>query len=297
MADLKRNFKYISLIILTILNILAWSYIIEIDRADFLEINFFDIGQGDAIFIKAPKNYQILIDGGPTTLILEKLQKEMPPYDKTLDLIILTHPDKDHLFGLNEVLKTYKVENIFWTGVDSEIEGFKEWKELLKNEINEGAKVFIADAPQKIIISDLIFYVLYPTDNLAGRKIENLNDTSIVSKLVFGENSIFFTGDISNSIEEKIIQECSLSSSLEQENLDSDILKVSHHGSKYATSNDFLENVSPEIAIISVGKNSFGHPSEETLKRLENFNIRVLRTDQLGDIKIILNKNNYITKF
>jgi competence protein ComEC len=288
MGESKRNLFFLSITILLILNILAWSYIFYLGRANFLEITFLNIGQGDATFIEAPGNYQILIDGGPGGQILEKLRQEIPPLDKTIDLIILTHPDKDHLFGLNEVLKTYHVENIIWTGVEIETEGFQEWKELIKEEEKEGAKIYTVKYPQKIIASDLVVSILYPTDNLTGRKIENSNDTSIISKLNFGKNSILFTGDATEKIEKLLI---SLNT-----DVDSDILKISHHGSQNSTSDDFLKKVSPQIAIISVGKNSFGHPSEKVLDRLNENSIKILRTDQLGDIKIIANKKIFVIK-
>ena len=122
------------LIISTLLlffNALAWVAVFDLSQPRFLEVHFFDVGQGDAIFIETPQSHQILIDGGPTSAILEKLGKEMPFWDRSLDLVILTHPERDHITGLFEVFKKYKVENILWTGVLRDTVEFKEWQRLI----------------------------------------------------------------------------------------------------------------------------------------------------------------------
>jgi competence protein ComEC len=252
-----------------------------------LEVNFFDVGQGDAIFIETPERHQILIDGGSTSIILKKLGKEMPFWDRTIDLIILTHPEHDHLAGLIEILKRYKVENILWTGVQRDTAGFREWQKLIEE---EKAKIFIAQAGQKIHLSrfnlDKYIEVLYPFENLEGKKFKNTNNTSIIAKLVFSENSFLFTGDAYKSVELSLVEKGM--------DIDSDVLKVGHHGSKTSSTSEFIEKVSPEIAVISVGKdNNYGHPHPETLETLEKYDINVLRTDINGDVKIISNGINY----
>ena len=130
----KRNPVFIILGILLGLNALAWLAVYNLSQARLLEVDFFDTGQGDAIFIETPQNYQILIDGGPDSTILEKLNKEMPFWDRTIDLIILTHPEKDHMAGLIEVLKRYKVENILWTGIVRDTAEYKEWQKSIQKE-------------------------------------------------------------------------------------------------------------------------------------------------------------------
>ena len=143
---MKRNPVFIILGILLGLNILAWAAVWSL-RPQGLEVTFFDVGQGDAAFIETPQNQQILIDGGPTSIILEKLGREMPFWDRTIDLIILTHPEHDHMAGLIEVLKRYQVGNILWTGVVRDTAEYKEWQKLIKE---EGAKIYIAQAGQQI---------------------------------------------------------------------------------------------------------------------------------------------------
>jgi competence protein ComEC len=196
----------------------------------------------------------------------------------------LTHPEKDHITGLLEVLKRYKVENILWTGIVRNIPEYKEWLNLLKK---ERANVKIAKAGQKIFCENCKWEieVFYPFESLEGEEFEDSNNTSIVSKLIFGNSSFLFTGDIYKDVEESLI--------LTSFDLNSKILKVAHHGSKTSTSEKFLEKVSPEIAIISVGENNYGHPNKEVLEILEKYGIRVLRTDREGDIKIISNGKRY----
>ena len=283
----KRNLSFLILAGLFFSNILAWITVYELSKPPFLEVNFFEIGQGDAIFIVTPKKHQILIDGGPDSTILEKLAKEMPFWDRSLDLIILSHPEADHLSGLLEVLKRYKVENILWTGVVRNTSQYKEWLKLVEA---ESANVLIAKEGQRIKVGNLILDVLHPFENLTGKKLENSNDTSIVNRLVFGQNSFLFTGDITKSVEKELINH---SNSFKLTTLDSDVLKVAHHGSKSSSAEEFIEKVSPKIAVIQVGKNNrYSHPHQEVLDTLERYGITILRTDRDGDIKIFSDGEN-----
>ena len=285
-----KNFSLFILGALFFLNILAWTAVYDLSNSRFLEVNFFDVGQGDSIFIETPQRHQILIDGGPSSVVLEKLGKEIPFFDKTIDLIILTHPERDHISGLIEVLKRYEVENILWTGAIRNTSEYQEWIKLIRE---EKAKIFIAKSGQKIICpagkegrKGEYMEILHPLESLEGREFKNdSNDTSIVIKLVFDKESFLFTGDISAKTEENLKAANFL--------LKSDILKVAHHGSRYSSSDYFLESVLPKIAVIQVGKNSYGHPSEETLSRLEKFGIKILRTDLDGDIKIVSDGEKY----
>ena len=274
------------LIALICFNILAWIAVYDFSQLPFLKVIFFDVGQGDAGFIETPQRHQILIDGGPGSVILEKLGKSMPFYDRTIDLIILTHPEFDHLSGFNEVLKKYKVSNILWTGIVRDTAEYKEWEKLIEEEKTE---IFIAKAGQKILWeseTNNYMEVLYPFENLEGKVFEDSNNTSIISKLVFGKNSFLFTGDAYKNVEGELINK--------KAEIDSDVLKVSHHGSKTSSSEEFIKSVSPQIAVISAGiGNKYGHPHQEVLELLEKYGIRVLRTDEDGDIKIISDGKNY----
>ena len=275
--------KYI-LIGLVLCNIIAGLILWDLTKLQSIEVNFFNVGQGDSILIQTPQNHQILIDGGPSNkIILNKLSRAMPQWDRTIDLIILTHPEHDHIAGLIEVLKAYKVENIMWTGIKRDTGEYIEWQRLIEK---EGANIIIAQAGQKIFSNQgagrYEIEVLYPFESLENQEVKSVNNTSVITRLIFGENSFLFTGDAFKSVESELIEQGVY--------LDSDVLKVGHHGSKTSTSQEFVKEVSPEIAIIQCGRNNrYGHPYPETLATLEKFDIKILRTDVDGDIKIISN--------
>lgn len=264
--------------VLVFLNILAWAVVYNLSRPQLLRVVFFNVGQGDSIFIQSPGGHQVLIDGGPSSAVLEKLGKEMPFYDRSLDLIILTHPEKDHLTGLLDVLKRYKIDNVLWNGVIQGTPLSTEWQNLIEK---ESAKITIAEFGQKITLpgpgSPVFLDVLCPFGNLEDKKIESSNNASVVIRLVFGKESFIFTGDIGKTAEKKLISQ----------NIGAEVLKIAHHGSSGSSSEEFLKKVSPKIAVISVGKNNYGQPDNDLLAILERFGIEVLRTDQQGDIKII----------
>jgi competence protein ComEC len=268
--------------VLSSLNILAWTTVFGFAGHDFLEVIFFNIGQGDSIFIETPSQNQILIDGGPGSAVLEKLGRLMPFWDRTIDLVVLTHPESDHVSGLIEVFKKYKVENVLWTGVVRDTAEYEEW---LKTIGDEGANIYFAKAGQKITLGKVALDIVFPAEVLNGQKFKDSNDTSIVARLIYGENSFLLEGDLTKKGEENI-----LGMGI---NIDSDVLKIAHHGSKTSSAQDFLENVSPETAVISVGdKNKYGLPADETLEELLKYGINILRTDKNGDIKIISDGQN-----
>ena len=280
---------FLILIALFLFNTLAWIAVYDLSQPRFLEVNFFDIGQGDAIFIETPQKHQILIDGGPGSTILEKLNKEMPFWDRSLDLIILTHPEHDHIAGLIEVLKRYKVDYILWTGVLKDTSEYQEWLEVIENKMTQGTQIKIARAGQKIILSRSDLDILYPFEYLEGKSVKNINNTSVVSRLIFGQNSFLFTGDIYQKVEKELLER--------DVNIDSGVLKIAHHGSKTSSGEEFLERVLPEIALISAGKdNSYGHPHQEVLEKLNKFGIKILRTDLNGDIKVVSDGLKFKTK-
>lgn len=275
--------------LLFLANLIAWSVVYNISRPGFLEITYFDIGQGDSIFIETPQGHQILIDGGPDSTVLEKLAKEMPFYDKTIDLIILTHPEYDHYYGLFEVLKRYEVENILWTGVVRDTSEWQEWMRLLER---EGAQIEIAQAGQRIILQQdpfIFIDILHPFESLAGQEFERANKTSIVAHLFFKNVSFLFTGDITKKIEKQLVARENSRLNLHKfVSLKTDVLKIAHHGSKTSSYREFIEKSLPELAVVQLGRdNRYGHPHPEVLARLEEFGIQVLRTDLNGDIKII----------
>jgi len=279
---MNRKISYVILGGLFLLSLILSLIFFNLKNDSHLELTFFDIGQGDSTFIETSHGYQILIDGGPDSLVLEKLEAEMLFFDRTIDLIILSHPEHDHMAGLIEVLKRYEVENVLWNGVDRNSSEIVEWNNLLKE---EGAEIFIAKKDSKIYFGEEEFLnVLHPFESLEGELVKGANDTSIVFKLIFGETSFLFTGDISMKVEKDILNK--------DIDVTADILKVAHHGSKNSTVEEFLLAVSPRAAVISSGKdNSYGHPHPEVLELLNKYGINIFRTDLNGDIKLISDKN------
>lgn len=252
-----------------------------------LHVYFLDVGQGDAIFIKTPAGRQILIDGGPDNTILQRLGEIMPFYDRSIDLIVLTHPDADHLTGLNSVLKRYQVATILETGMACATALCLEWEEAKRK---ENAEVESAFWGQQIEVGDGVrFLVLHPFEEIENKIFSSTNNTGIVLKLLYGSQSVLLTGDIEKQIENKLI--------LAGLDLDADFLKIAHHGSKTSTTEDFLQAVSPLAAFIEVGtKNRYGHPTSEVLSRLEKFGVKYYRTDIESTIELILSGTNYLIK-
>ncbi len=268
-----------------LLNYFSWSVVFSYNN--YLEVIFFDVGQGDTALIKTPKGHKILIDGGPGNIVLEKIDKEIPFFNRKIDLIILTHPHYDHISGLIEVLKNYSVDHIIYTGVIDDTEAFSAWDNLV------GDDYITARAGLRVLTDDFHIDILYPFENFRGEYVDDSNCTSVVSRLVYGKDSFLFTGDIYSSDEEELIfvnnwckkNEALLCRSI---NLSSDVLKVGHHGSKTSTSKDFLSVVHPSLAVISVGEdNRHEHPHKEVLQTLEEFNISTRRTDIHGDVRVI----------
>ncbi|MBU1146685.1 MBL fold metallo-hydrolase, partial [Patescibacteria group bacterium] len=218
------------------------------------------------------------IDGGPTNAVVEKLGENMPFYDREIDLMILTHPHADHLVGLIEVLKRYEVKKILTTGAINSTPDYLAWLEEIKN---QNIPMEIVSAGQILDFGEnLKMEIFYPVENFVGKQPDDLNSTSIVAKLIFGDTSFLFTGDAEEEAEEKMIAR--------GVDLKADVLKVGHHGSRNATSQNFLEKVQPKFAVISVGaKNTFGHPNKTILNRLEKNGVEIFRTDQDGDIRFL----------
>jgi len=238
-----------------------------------LQIVFLDVGQGDSVLIQKGTR-QILIDGGPSGKTeLAKLGKYLPYFDREIEIVIATHPDKDHIAGLVEAARNYHIGKILTTAAEKDTAVYKEWKDVLAYnnisllEIWHGTEIKLDEIEMKII-------------SPAGKvdpAIGEANDKSIVARLDYGESSFLFTGDIESGAESEILES--------GENIDVDVLKIAHHGSKYSTSEEFLAAASPGEAVISVSaSNSYGHPAGVVLDALRSRNVEILRTDEKGDI-------------
>lgn len=283
---LAKNKKLLLYIVCSLLiaNVLAWLAVFDLSQSRTLKVIFFDVGQGDSALIETADGQQILIDGGPDGTILQKLSDEMPFWDKTIDLVLLSHPEADHLSGLVEVLRKYEVENVLWTGIKRDTALCREWLDLLGK---ENARIVIARAGLKIKLAGAELQILSPKESLEGQEFKESNDTSIVVRLVLSRQErgeVLFTGDVSRAVEKEMLQRGVLVGSY--------ILKVSHHGSKSASSENFIQAVSPKTAVISAGlNNSYSHPSQQTLDTLGKYGINIFRTDLQGDVKFSIIQN------
>lgn len=274
-----KQLKLIHLVILLCLSVFTIStHSIASQKDGLLKIYFFDIGQGDAIFIETPSGQQILVDGGPDNKVLSKLGESMPFYDKDIDVVIVSHPHADHVVGLIDVLERYEVKNIIEAKESYDSSEFKAWQSVVKN---ENANNIEAIAGKVIDLGDgVTLTILHPFESVVGDNPKNPHDDVVVMMLRYKDLEIVLTGDMEAKVERKLI--------LAGYDLDSDVLKIGHHGSKTSTSEEFLSAVSPEIAVIQVGtKNRYGHPSPEILERLDGYDIRYYRNDVDGDIKLI----------
>ncbi len=250
---------------------------------NYLEVYFLNVGQGDAIFIQTPSGNQVLIDGGPDNAVIGELSKIMPFNDRSIDLVILTHPDADHLNGLIEVLERYEVKHILEYPIPHKSVAYDQW-----NQLKPEAQIMTAWAGQTIDLGlGATIQILYPFKE--GEPKTKSNNNSIVAKLMYGEHTLLLTGDIEALVEKELVYK--------KVGLDADFLKLPHHGSKTSSAQNFLDAISPMVTFIMVGlDNKYGHPHSSVIERLEKSGIKYYRTDTDDTIKLILDNNNFVIK-
>jgi competence protein ComEC len=238
-----------------------------------LTVAFLDVGQGDAIYIETPDGVQALIDGGPDSTVLRELPKVMPFWDRSLDVVLATHPDKDHIGGLVDVLTRYVVDTIVRTDNRSDTAVSSAFV-LMSSE--EGAVLHETQAGEVIMLgASTTLTVLSPAGDAADWES---NNSSIVVKVSYGEIDFMLTGDAGVGIEEYLIEEYG-------EALDSEVLKLGHHGSRTSTAERFLQVVSPEYAVVSAGKdNRYGHPHTEVVEKVADYGSEIVSTAEQGTI-------------
>jgi len=249
-------------------------------------VHFIDVGQGDCIFIKA-KNGNILIDAGKPGNS-ETIIRYLRNYNVSkLDYVIITHPDSDHIGSMPEVIDAFDVSNIIMSRIKKEnLPTTKLFEKLLLTIKASNAKVYAANSGDKYVLGDTTMTVLGPVTQDA-----ELNNMSVVVRIVFGKTSFLMTGDAEFKEENGIIQKYDTL-------LKSDVLKAGHHGSKSSSSAAFLNKVMPQVVIISCGKNNpYGHPNIEALDRFSAIGAEVYRTDKVGTIVIGSNGTTLTTYF
>ncbi len=239
-------------------------------------VTYLDVGQGDSTFIESPSGVQMLIDGGPDGSVLRKLSKTMSFFDKSIDILLVTHTDQDHIAGLVNVLKRYDIGTVIITENKNETPVSKNLRYLIQE---ESSNVVYARGGQTIDFGGGSFFnILFPDRNT---ELLESNMASIVIQLIYGETKFIFTGDAPQSIEKYLVF-------IYKDFLNSDVLKVGHHGSKTSTSQIFVDSVNPRYAIISSGKNNrYGHPNKETLDILLESKVDIKNTADIGSISIV----------
>jgi competence protein ComEC len=261
---------------LALVTTVAWLAVLQLP-AGRLKVTFLDVGQGDAIFIQTPGGVQVLVDGGPKgSRLLAELGRQMPFWDRTLDVVVLTHPEDDHVTGLISALERYDVGAVVAREVLPSTNASAAWQAALAS---RGMEWIRGEAGTRVDMSDgVTLEVLHPGPDSFTTDTESTNNDSVVMRLSYKDVAVLLTGDIEAEVEKELVRSGVY--------LRSTVLKVPHHGSDTSSCQDFLDAVGAQVAVISVGEdNRFGHPSDDVLARLQD-NARVYRTDRNGSVSI-----------
>jgi len=270
----------LAVVIALILGAVAWIYRPD----DKVHVYFLDVGQGDATLIKQG-NIDILIDGGPSPQAIDtELGKRLPFWDRSIELVVMTHPHTDHLAGLVEVLSRYQVGEVLYPALATSDVGerdkplFDEWLRLIQN---KNIKSTLAQAYQELSVGDIVIDVLNPPASPLSGTESDIDNNSVVLQVRAGDISFLVTGDLMWEGELELAYERLLPQST--------VLKVAHHGSDTSTTDEFLNVLMPQIAVISVGQNDFGHPTQEVLDRLSGrLGVNnIYRTDEDSTIEFV----------
>jgi beta-lactamase superfamily II metal-dependent hydrolase len=277
--------KYFSfaVVVAVLVGVLVWSTVYRQAGASVTsgncKISFLDVGQGDSTLISLPGSVEVLIDGGRDSEAVSQVEKNMPPFDNKIEYVIATHPDSDHIGGLPQVLQNYKVGEFIQTDKKGDSQTYSKLEDLIKqknipvHEVQKGEIIsFSALASAK---------VLWPDE----KQIDSLssNDSSVVLRFACGSSYVILTGDAQTEAQDSIAKENT------EDDLAAQIFHTAHHGAKNGFSENLVDKVKPETAIVSVGPNSYGHPSSFTLNELGKLSIKTYRTDKNGTLSFVSN--------
>ncbi len=263
---------------------------------DGVTISFLDVGQGDAVFIQTPNRTQVLMDAGPKDVVMQKLKDEIPRGDTSIDLLVVTNPDADHISGFLSVLDEYTVSAVLVPNTRSTTATYKNLKKKIKE---KNIPELVAYRGMEIVLDrgnsihpDAVLSILFPDQVV---KNWERNSGSIVSRFVYGDTSVMLMGDATSETEKIIIGDFFETGAIE--NLQSDILKLGHHGSRTSTSDMWLDVVKPDIAIVSAGLNNrYGHPHKEVIDTLADRGVEIRETSTEGTVTYVSDGKKWVEK-
>jgi beta-lactamase superfamily II metal-dependent hydrolase len=281
---LDKFFSYL-LLVCVFLGIFIWSTIKQNADADVAQdgakISFLAVGEGDAALINLPQSKQILIDTGRAGKLMDKLGARMPAFDREIEAVFLSHPDSDHIGGFYELSQSYKIDKVYVSAEKSDSKTYQKVEEVIKQ---KNIPETVPSQGESIYFGNLRIEVLWspPEGEFSS------NDSSLVLRMGFDKSKALFVGDLEIKGQKSLL--------MENEDILADLYKVSHHGSAGAHDENFLKKVGAKNAVISVGPNSYGHPTKTVLDGLAGLGMKIFRTDLLGTIDFIPSENGWKKK-
>jgi competence protein ComEC len=269
----KRSILFLALLVLIPIVLLVWLTVLHKEPAT-LRVAFLDVGQGDAILIESPTGVQMLVDGGRDRAVLRELPTHMDLFDRSLDIVVATHPDADHIGGLAAVFDRYRIDAFIEPYIPNDTSAAKALVNAVLNEPE--IETMIARRGQRIELGGGAYAdILFPDRDVSTSET---NEGSIVMRVVYGDTAFLLGGDAGIATEDYI-------AGLASTSVRAQVLKAGHHGSRNSTSEAWLAAVDPHTVVISAGEgNSYGHPHEETLERIKDSGAEVRSTIEAGTI-------------
>ena len=287
--SLAKRWFLVSLIALALVanGFISWALLYPQNQSHELRVSFLSVGQGDSIFIQGPTGIKMLIDGGPDRSVLRELSKQLWPWDRNIDVLVETHPDKDHISGLGDVLERYKVSNFLESGIPDQTATSLQVKANVSKE--KGITHVTVRRGDRLHLGGGAYAdVLFPDTDQSNQKVTN--DGSLVLHVVYGKTAFLLTGDLPSPYEDRLV-------AMDGAKLKSDVLKAGHHGSRYSTDAILLNAVAPSTVVISAGKgNSYGHPHKEVLDRIGRYGAEVVSTIDSGTITFVSDGMSVVRK-
>ncbi len=273
----KKSIVFVVIAVFSLVGMFFWQWFVFSDGR--LHVVFCNVGQGDAIYIRTPKGFDMLVDGGSSNAVLSCLSRHMPFWDRTIDIVLLTHPHADHMAGFPQVFKEYKVNHFVTENLENDTDIFKlvmdtvAQQKIPKRFVVAGNRIKMPDGVSFSIVGPSADFL---EQTSPGGKIgESAEFASVETLVSYGNFKLLLTGDSqAGELEEGIESPV-------------DVLQAPHHGSKTGLNDKIIEAARPGLVVISVGKNKYGHPSPQTIKILEDSKVKILRTDEKGDIEVV----------